>query len=297
MRLPGVAVLLALLAGTAGACTSFADFSSGSAWYGMNFDWHPDVDILFRVEEPEGLPKVFTMSFVTGQGPVPTVGMTGDGRFCTMQVTDAPWTGPEASDDTPFIWTPFYALIYGGAGLSDLEAMAGNTAFAQYEDPPLHVMAADPSGAAMIIEVGENGNEVLERGEEPFLVMTNFSNCAWAGADPASIVGDGDDRYRTARLILEESRGALGVEACMSVLEATSSHSSSFPTRASMVFEPASGMIYIAVAGDFSKIWRLDLGAGLLSYWQGSSFPSALHVDSTGVTASQLQNLTLSVPR
>ena len=98
MKVPAAFYAL-LLAGTAGACTSFVDFSSASPWYGMNFDWHPQMEILFRIESAEDGTRVFTMSFVTEQGPVPTLGVTQGGRFCNMQVTDAPWTGPEPSEE------------------------------------------------------------------------------------------------------------------------------------------------------------------------------------------------------
>jgi hypothetical protein len=277
-----------LLAGTAGACTSFVDFSSASPWYGMNFDWHPQMDILFRIESAEDGTRIFTMSFVTEQGPVPTLGVTEDGRFCNMQVTDAPWTGPEPSGETPYIWTPFYAVVYGGASLADLEGMVRTVTFAQYDDPPLHVMAADPCSAAMIIEVGENGNEVLRRGDEPFLVMTNFDNTAWIGADPDSIEGDGADRYRRARAVLVANQGSLDEAVCMSVLESAASRDEHFPTRASMVFDVAHELVYIAPAGRFDEIWSVDIGTGRMAFESGGCGLSTMVLDSSGVTVSSL---------
>lgn len=287
----GIHLLLAAVLFTAGspeACTSFADYSTGGAWYGMNFDWPPSYAVLFRVETDRIGNPVFTMAFVQGADTTSTVGMTADGRFSTMQVTDEPCTGPDPESGNPYIYTPFHALVYGGASLGDLGDMAGNDTFVQYDNPPLHVIAADTAGSAMIIEVGEDGNDIVEIGDGPFLVMTNFDVSRWAGADPAVIDGDGADRYRAALYMLKDSLGRMDAETGFAVLEASRSNSADFPTRASMVFDASHGVVYLAVEGDFSRIWRLDVHTGVLEGWRGLPSAARCIPGPGGITTASL---------
>ncbi len=282
--------LIAAFAAGAYGCTSFVDYSSGSPWYGMNFDWHPDQEILFRLETDDRNRPVFTMSFVAGGSPVPTAGFTEDGRFSSMQVVDAPWTGPSEDREAPFIFVPFYALTYDSASPDDLAGMAAGGDFRQHPDPPLHIIAADPSGKVIILEVGESGNMVLDLSASPAAVMTNFSNCDWAGVHPDSIRGAGADRYRAALGEMARVEGVDCPEAGMAVLQAAVNTSEGFPTRASMVFDPGQGKVYLAVAGDFGTVWSLDLSTGDLCRWNGSQGETVTTVDSAGVTASMLRS-------
>lgn len=281
-------VAVTALCGVLHACTSFVDFKGETPWYGMNFDWYPEQDILFRIEnDSEGEP-VFTMSFIADGNPVPTVGFTEDGRFSSMQVIDAPWTGPSADSDNPLIFIPFYALVYNGASVADIQDMAGEASFRQYDAPPLHVLVADATGSASIIEVGENGNRLLDLAGGDILVMTNFSNCEWQGADPGDIDGVGADRFLAAHTALEACDAGMGPAGCMAVLDAAINTSEAFPTRASMVFDPLEGRVYIAVAGDFENLWSIDLSTRWLAPWPETPGSEPVMVDSTGVTASFL---------
>lgn len=289
--LSGTAFALAAALASTGrseACTSFVEYSSGGAWYGMNFDWYPDQEILFRIETDMEGGRVFTMSFVAGGDTSSTVGMTADGRFSTLQVTDAEWTGPDPDGGAPVIFWPFYALIYRGATMDDVAEMVVNDTYAQFDDPPLHVMTADASGRAMIVEVGGEGNDVLERGDRPFMAMTNFHSSAWAGRNPALIEGCGADRYRSALYMLKDSLGRMSPDVGMAVLEAAENDSADFPTRASMVFDANRSRVYIAVCGDFERIWALDIESGLFGTWRGDDDRGSLLVDSIGITASRL---------
>lgn len=270
------------------ACTSFVEYASGGAWYGMNFDWYPDQEILFRIETDMEGGRVFTMAFIAGGDTVSTVGMTGDGRFSTLQVTDAEWTGPDPDGGAPLIFWPFYALIYRGASMDDVAEMVLDDTYAQYDDPPLHVMTADASGRAMIIEVGADGNDILELGDRPFMAMTNFHSCSWAGRDPALIEGCGADRYRAALYMLKDSLGTMSPETGMAVLEAAENLSYDFPTRASMVFDASHGIVYLAAEGDFSRIWRLDVNTGILEGRMGEPSSSRRILDPGGITTSEL---------
>lgn len=286
--LPILAAAVPMTAARSSACTSFVDYSSGSAWYGMNFDWYPETDILFRIRNDAEGRRSFTMSFVTFGGPVPTAGMTADGRFSALQVTDAPWTGPPQDSGNAFIFWPFHALILRGADMADIRDLVANDTFIQYDDPPLHVITADASGDAMIIEVGESGNEVLERTNEPFMVMTNFMCCAWRGASPAVIEGFGADRYRRAFESLVAIEGAMSVERGMAVLEAARSTSGDCPTRASMLFDGARGVVYISPAGRFDIVWSVDIATERMTLESGDCGRMTMVMDSSGVALAEL---------
>lgn len=286
--LAAAAALALLSRGASSACTSFVDYSSGSAWYGMNFDWHPEMEILFRIQTDMEGSRSFTMSFVTADGPVPTAGMTADGRFSALQVTDAPWTGPSPDSGNAFIFWPFYALLLRGADMADIRDLVANDTFVQCEDTPLHVIVADASGDAMVIEVGESGNEVLERTTEPFMVMTNFMCCAWRDASPAVMDGCGADRYRIAVESLVAVEGAMTPERGMAVLETARNTSEDCPTRASMLFDAAKGVVYIAPAGRFDTVWSVEITSGRMALESGDCGRTTMVMDSTGVALTEL---------
>jgi len=82
-------VAVAIFAPAPDACTSFAWFGGGGPLYGMNFDWSPQLEIVFSVSAgPDGR-DVFTMAYRQGEAdPIRTVGMNSHGLFATMQVVD-----------------------------------------------------------------------------------------------------------------------------------------------------------------------------------------------------------------
>lgn len=287
--LAAAAALALLSRGASSACSSFADFSAGSAWFGTNFDCHPESEMLFKIETNTVGARVFTMSLVTGDGPVrAAAGMTADGRFSALHAIDAPWTGPSPDSGNAFIFWPFLALLLRGADMDDIRDLVANDTFVQCEDTPLHVIVADASGDAMVIEVGESGNEVLERTTEPCIVMTEFPRCSWRNASPSELDGCGADSSRMVLEALLEVGGVTDPKQGMAVLEAARSTRADRPTRASVLFDARGGAVYIAPLGRYDTIWRVEIESGMMTLERGCCGRTRMILDSSEVRLSDL---------
>ena len=253
------------------ACTSFVSYNSDLVYYGMNFDWHPELEIYFELSTSGATgATVFTMGF-QGELPTPirTVGMSGDGLFSSMQVFD---TGEEVSTREPadgecYIYMPFYHYLWSCDSLQDVRGFLRENTLVQYPDPPLHLLLADVEGNAIIAEVGEGGNEILEIGSEGFLVMTNFPNQWFRDVGYDEVSGCGARRYIITWENMLERSASLSPSTGLGVLEDALNRSPGFPTRASMLFVPENGEVYVAIDSDLDHVWRFDLEDGIAEPW------------------------------
>jgi hypothetical protein len=259
-----------MLSKSAEACSSFACFDSDRPLYGMNFDWYPDAEILFNVETGEDGRRVFTMSYILeGSDPIPTVGMNSLGFFATMQVIDTDIGTGTPQDDEVMIWMPFYQGLWHLSEFSQVEAYLDSLKLVQYSEIPLHLMLADDQGSAMLVEVGEESNRIVELGSDPFIVMTNFSCFESINLEYTEVTGTGAARYVAAWEALETNAECLDVDGAMDVLHAALNHSDGFPTRVSMVFDPYDNSVYVALDGNLDKVWKITLEEGVVSSYRG----------------------------
>lgn len=281
-------VLASVFAGEVFGCTSFSWFGDGGPLYAMNFDWYPDSEISFSLSTGDNGATVFVMSFRDGTSdPVPTVGINSLGVFASMQVIDDETGICEPSAGEVMVWVPFYFGLWEAAGFEDICRLVKSVPLVQYGEIPLHLHLACSSGSAMIVEVGERGNRVVDMRDDEFLVMTNFSNCSCAGVAPEDVSGCGADRYRAVYEMLSGA-SSLDVMDGIGVLEAALNESAAFPTRVSMVFNPMAGDVYIALDGDMGTIWKVSLETCVVEGVLGLPEGLAYSMPENGITASEL---------
>lgn len=279
-----------LFCSVADGCSSFAWFGEGGPLYGMNFDWYPDLEIIFSVSYGPDGGDVFTMAYQQGDAdPIQVVGMTGQGLFATMQVVDTDVGTGTLDDGEAMVWMPFVLAMWQADDLDDIEAYMDTVKLVQYSEIPLHLLVADSDGRAIVVEVGEEGNRLFPLDDgEPFMAMTNFSHAANDGLGWVDISGCGADRYRTVCSGLADRGGSLDVDGAMAVLEAALNKSEDFPTRASMAFDPTEQMVYIALEGDMQRIWSISLEERTVSGHRGLPEELLYDLPSDGMTSIDL---------
>ncbi|MBD3277890.1 MAG: hypothetical protein GF388_06300 [Candidatus Aegiribacteria sp.] len=270
-------------------CSSFACYYENKPLYGMNFDWYPNAEILFDVREGEDGRRIFLMLYkLEGADPVPVAGMNSLGLFSSLQVIDRDTGIRQPQDDEAMIWMPFNMGLWEASDFGEIESQVDSVRLVQYDRIPLHVITAAPDRRAMIIEIGEEGNRTVEIGDDPFIVMTNFSVSESTGLPYDQATGTGADRYISAWESLQSVRGACDIDEALWVLESALNESPEFPTRASMVFDPDDNVVYVAVDGNMEKVWRISLSQRTVSDYRG--LPEALwyELPDEGITSQEL---------
>ena len=158
----------------------------------------------------------------------------------------------------------------------------------------LHNHFADPSGAAVVVEVVD-GQEELTAISDQFSVMTNFLVSSIQGQPLDAVEGAGADRYRIATQGIQEEMDDFQVESGLRILEETALLGE-VSTQASMVFDPVNLLVYIALDHDFEKIWLVSLEEKTISTFRGFEGVGSIPLDHQGVTEKALVEMDLSTP-
>ena len=286
MRTLFLAVLAAALLAvpfTCRACTGFAVYSE-RALYGMNFDYDASVPVRLLVDESGGT-RAFHLAFVRGLRRIPrTAGMNEHGLFVSNQelhpmVPDAPGPGP--GEQCP--WELYAQALSEFATVSDVEGHLATHRMVSCPGITLHLLFADPSGRAMIVEPGDDDNVVIPI-ERDYIVMTNFANCEFIGSDIDDVHGVGGDRYRVAHDYLEEHLKSFDVANGLELLEKTSWSA----TRCSMVFDPELGEVYVALERDFDRILRVSLEDRTVETYSGYEEHMSWPLNERGIPTTVL---------
>jgi hypothetical protein len=286
MRVLFAALLAACtLAGpfTCHACTGFAVYSERTL-YGMNFDYDTSVPVRLLIDESEGT-RAFHVAFVMGLRSMPrTAGMNEHGLFASDQelhpmVGDASTPGPGEQ----CAWQLYAQALSEFATVSDINEHLKTHRMVDCPGPTLHLLFADPSGRAMIVEPGDDGNIIIPI-ERDYIVMTNFRNCDFSGSELADVYGVGADRYRIAHEYLEEHFEGFDVSDGLELLE----RSSSRWTRCSMVFDPTAGEVFVALEGDFTRTLRVSLEDATIETYSGFDEHASWRLGRLGVSTTEL---------
>jgi hypothetical protein len=279
----GVLLLVGGHADPACACTSFAAYSDGT-YYGMNFDYDPDVPMRLFVDTRGDL-KVFHLAFVRDRHAVRTAGMNSRGLFASDQELYPVQAGKRPLDPGEMYMWQIYELALSECGSVD-EVLERVSSKRIVQDPnvTLHVLLADTNGSAAVIETGEEGN-VITPIDGDFIVMTNFPNCNYAGGPHDEIEGVGADRYRAAHAHLSKGLSSLDIESAFRLLEKASWEW----TRSSMVFDPEQALVYVALERDFERILRVSLADRVIETYAGYDEPIKWTLGSRGIATSELQ--------
>ncbi len=271
------------------ACTGFAVYDS-EAIYGMNFDYPPR-ELRFSLTSTWER-QVFRMEFPQDGSWYSTVGMNSDGVFSSAQMLyPVPPAVPSGPDDLPIWAAADYALKQSSSASAVLSLV--NSRRLVEGETSLHILVADSSGTAFVLEPGVSGNRITPI-QDRFLVMTNFPLADFAGQDYLKTRGAGADRYQKAWPFIQTNLGQFGAAQAMETLN-LARNSGGSPTLVSMVFLPQREEVLIALDGDQSKLWKASLKERIISTEKGFEGNGSLVLDEKGVLASSLRSIPTSV--
>jgi len=265
------------------ACSSFAIYAD-KTFYGMNWDYNPDVDAYFSISS-EGDTKVFTLNALEGFQPV---GVNTKGMFAarlTLYPEEEFYINEDGSD-TIDMFDLFRKALDSSEEVGQIVDYLQNKRIT-YSAEKFHNMIADKSGNAIIVEVGKEGNEII-RNKENFAVMTNFSNSLSKDVKYTDVSGIGSDRYYLAYDYLLKHRDKFNIENGFELLNNIVCLGT-YQTRCSMLFDPTLNEVYIAVEMNFDKIWKISLKNETIETYKG--FAKALKLPVEGLCLSDLKKL------
>lgn len=280
-----LAAAAVLSCGVASACTSFASYGD-TTYYGMNFDYDAGFPLRIFVDSSDGR-QIFHLAFMRDGRPIRTSGMNSSGLMSAIQELypeepGASSTGP----DELFIWEIYFRALDEFDGADDVTELLATKRVIQHDrGRNLHVIVADPHGGALVVEPGKSANTVTSIDGE-YIVMTNFCVGDLAENEPEEVPGVGIDRYVAARDYLSEHAESLDLEGAFEVLRLTSWDW----TRASMVYAPESGEVYLALDRDFETTYRVSLEARTVETHSGHDEPATWRVGRRGLPTTALDD-------
>lgn len=278
-------LLLAFYAFPSLACTSFAVYRDHTL-YGMNFDY-PDVPVRYSIGQ-YGDVAAFDVSFDFNGNYVPISGMNKDGLFMAVQMLYPEQIGSDADNGADLQAFAVDAVSRFSSMEQVHAALNGRLLMNTYVS--LHCMLADKFGAAAVLEPGADQNRVTKNPDD-YLVMTNFPNADAYNPDTQQMEGVDCERYIAADAYIEQNKDSFDIEDGLETLKRTIQTEGGYPTQTSMVYDPVNGEIYIAVHGDFERIWKVSLEEETIESYRGFEQPIKLKLYEEGITAQELNEL------
>jgi len=264
------------------ACTSFAVYSE-QPLYAMNFDYSPTEIRFCVVEDREKDLSVFSMTFKYGYRYASTVVMNNKGQFGCSQMQYPAETGKSARSEDEIFSHEILGLQMKESYLEEVLLQLEKKRFVHWENVTAHVLLADVSGNAAIIEAGADENEIVAITDD-FIVMTNFKNSDFRGQSYDRVAGTGSDRYIKAYDHIVANKDNFSIDAALEGLEKTAQRS----TLCSMVFAPKENNIYFALNQDFSKLWKLSIDDKTIETFRGFGESAKFPIPEEGVLAADL---------
>jgi hypothetical protein len=244
------------------SCTCLATATEDGTIFGRNFDFPPNPALLLYTDPPDGYASV---------------SMVDLGYFgYSMANPPDPDGNTESLEATPYL--PFdgmneHGLAVGMAAISHAEpphdpnkvtigeiqairllldrarnveeAIALLEAYnIEMEDPPIHYLVADRSGASAIIEFVGGEMKVI-RAVEPWQVITNFVITGSTAPTQAPC-----ERYRAAYDGLSSAEGLVSMAEAMEILERSSQTSTIWST----VYNLETGEVDIVMGGNYDRV-------------------------------------------
>jgi hypothetical protein len=276
--------LLSLIYSHSRCCTSFAVYSE-ETWYGMNFDY-PDtpIKLLIRTQSDK---KVFRAEFGTGAY---IAGININGLFTNYQLLYYDHGDPvfAITNTLSFGVLNDHSMGYLST-VSEVTGYIGDRLLIPSWDLNLHTLFADKTGNAIVAEPfgAVNGITNVQNG---FLVMTNFPNYEFIGADYETVYGAGSERYISAFAYIQDHIDDFRYEDGLETLNRTIQPGGEYPTQISLLFDPLHLEIYFCLYRDFSHIWKVSFENGTLETYSGFSGHIIHTLDESGIWASGLMD-------
>lgn len=292
------ALLVLFLPSAAYACTSFALYGS-QTFYGMNFDYFA-IPMKFIVESRGGM-NIFHLTFLFDQTVTDpefkgyfakTCGMNTRGLFCASQEIEPFVQGQKHAEKGEIHIDDHYEALYQDARVPQVKERIRGTKWIQSVGPSIHNLFADINGCAMVTETDNTLNFITEM-DGDFMVMANFANHSLKGKSYKDARGTGAQRFITAHEFLAETGQDFSVEQGFSLLKNTRCRESNFETLSSMVFQPGSNTVYIALDLNMDRIWKIDIASKVLETVKGHRRYEKRAIDENGILSEDLARIGL----
>jgi hypothetical protein len=141
-------------------------------------------------------------------------------------------------------------VLNGVIAHEEINSYLKNIEVVNCPDFSVHNMIVDSSGNVWVVEPGR-GVIYSPVNETPYFVMSNFSLCEFIGS--GELKGDGADRYKTAKELLDKSSN-LDVDTAFKILDAIKQTGGEWTTCFSMVYSQNENAVYYCLDGDFNNI-------------------------------------------
>lgn len=277
-----IIIMVALLSALpAAACSSYAVYTN-CIQYGVNFDLGGRPELQFNLLSGKDGIRYFTLSFNADGMFRRMSGVNSEGLLATLQ--SVPPRGPVSRSSGTLISDILDEALYKASTVEQVREIIGNRRLTHVPGFYLHSFFADKNGHTLVVEVGEKGNFLMIN-KENYAVMTNFHLADFVGAPEESIVAPGSVRYHTALNEIRTYMGRMDLDRGLDILWKVAQPPL---TQASYVVSPVDKQLYMALRGDFRRIWRIDLGAGTLETYRGFKSPRSMSL--TEVSSSVLES-------
>ncbi len=273
-------------------CTSFVVYA-GRPLYGMNFDF-PDVELKFEIrsgQRGEG----FYLCFVWNDRTPAVSGVNAAGLFSAAQILVAPFEVVTREDEalvSPY--EVFTRALDAGQRVEDVLKILAGRRLGYTTERKGHQLYADRFGEACVLEPGPEG-DMIYRYQGPFAVMTNSPVRREMDRAARHRMRLGVDRYQVATQFLEARHAAFTWEDGFDLLERTALSRGRFKTQCSMICDPLAGQIYLTLARDFERVWKVHLQSAEVELFSGFGRRRRLPMAQGAVTSTEL--LALAQPK
>ncbi len=239
-------------------CTSFAVYNQERTIYGMNFDTD-EIDLKLRVNRYNDM-NLFYFSALIDNKYRDIAGFNSEGLFiCTQAVAYRPGFKSNCDQNDWSAFDTFDEALKETRKTSEFYEILNKRVISYPRNPlfpdlGLHTIIADKTGDAFILEEGNDTNTVIPIHND-FIIMTNFPNGDFKGANYKEVYGIGADRYICAHEYIHNNIHIFGINEAFEVLSKTSQGN----TLCSIVYEALKNEIYISFKKDFSKKWKISI--------------------------------------
>lgn len=275
------------------ACTSFALYGN-QIFYGMNFDYF-SIPLKFLIESGLDM-NIFHLSFLYDQTVddpeykgyfAKTCGMNSKGLFCASQEIEPHVEGHKKTGKGEVHIDDQYETLSKYTQVDQVRKTITGKQWIQYIGPSIHNMFADINGNAMVTET-DNKNNRITNIEGDFIVMSNFANHSLVGKSYSEAEGAGAERYKIAHKFLSENSSIFSVEKGFHLLKKAYCKHKDLKTLCSMIFDPATNSVYIALNLNMERIWKVSIDRQTIETFKGYNHYKKLTLGEKGILSKDL---------
>ena len=261
------------------ACSSFAVYGDQPI-YGSNMDWQESTEARFSINDV-GMYKYFLLEYRLHGSFRGMMGMNNQGLLVTLQSVPKIEFSKDHHYGTSITDLFTWALRFG-KNVEEIENRISKRWIRPIPGYFLHLHVADTTGTAIVVEITEDGTQIIKR-EEDYSVMTNFYLSQY-NEDTIDKAKKIHDRYRITTEEIKKDLNNFDQNVALEILDKIKQYS----TRVSLVYLPDKSHILLALGGSFDKLWRINLKKEELETYRGFEANRKYALTNLGISSSQL---------